>query len=337
MPKDKPKPTSTPRIARVTLNFVGFPSPTTTSSESPSRRVIVELPTTSKSSLIDLIHFAKRDHLADDSGVDIDKCCFYTSDFATIPNYASISILRDGESLIVAYNGNTDRETSSSSSTSSSDNDRKNHKKSAKDKKKSKSKETDSEEDTESDSESVVVVIKRSHSRHGSKKPNSSVDEKSHKRSSSKHRDEDSDGEKGHRSSSSKKKDKGNDDEKEHKRKSSKKKGSDDEEDDRKDKKGHSRSGSAKKNDKHKSKHYDSDASDAKPKRRGSHKKIELSSEESLVEEKRERRHSKSRSIRNDDGGFARLSKTELLIKCSQSMLAHHQNRKDLMPNCLGN
>ncbi|KAJ3067369.1 hypothetical protein HDU98_009392 [Podochytrium sp. JEL0797] len=330
------KDTPAPRISRVTLNFVGFPS-VKTSSESPSRRVIAEIPTNAKYSLIDLVLFAKRDQLADDEGVDSDKCCFYTADFAAIPSYASIGVLRDGESLVVAYNGNVDREGSDDEEDRKKDKKKdKKKEKSSKDKKKSKSKGSGSEEDSGSDSESVVVVIKKhdkhSHSRHGSSKPKDSDDEKSHKRSSSKKKDKDSDDEKGHRRSSSKKKDKGSDDEKEHKRKSSKKKGSDDEEDDRKDKKGHSRSGSAKKDDKHKSKHYDSDASDAKPKRRGSHKKTEMSSEESLVEEKKERRHSKSRSARDDDDPFMLLQPDQMLFPISDSMgqifdpqfLAHH-------------
>lgn len=285
----KESPTPALRISRVTLNFVGFPSHK--SSESPSRRVIAEIPTNAKYTLIDLVLFAKRDQLADDEGVDSDRCCFYTADFAAIPTYASIGVLRDGESIVVAYNGSSD----------GGGGEKKKDKKKEKEKKKEKSKGSGSEAESGSD-ESVTIIVKKhhdKHSKHGSSKAKDSDDDGKHKKKKG------SDDEKDHKHHGSSKK-KGSDDEKDHKHHgSSKKKGSDDEEDDRKEKKGsHSRSGSGKKEEK--KKHYDSDGSDAKPKHRTSHHKKIESSEESLLVEKKERRHS---SHRDDDDDSRSLSK----------------------------
>ncbi|KAI8835500.1 hypothetical protein BC829DRAFT_61536 [Chytridium lagenaria] len=100
-------------IPRVTLNFLGFPPGPTSpnpSQEAPSRRVIAELPDPmSKSSRIltisDLVVVAKRDQLAEDTGVDPSKCVIYDSAFAAISKNSSVNILRDGEALIVAYYG----------------------------------------------------------------------------------------------------------------------------------------------------------------------------------------------------------------------------------------
>ncbi|KAJ3416396.1 hypothetical protein HDV05_001964 [Chytridiales sp. JEL 0842] len=99
-------------VPRVTLNFVGFPASTSSrsSAEAPSRRVISEIPELSRSSrntitIQDLVLLAKRDQLYEDDGVDPARCVFYTSDFAAIPKNSPVGVLRDGESVIVAYGG----------------------------------------------------------------------------------------------------------------------------------------------------------------------------------------------------------------------------------------
>ncbi|KAJ3346632.1 hypothetical protein HDU83_002836 [Entophlyctis luteolus] len=324
MGKDKDEKSSNApptRISRVTLNFVGFPAPNSKSSsgsESPSRRVIAEIPANTKYTLLDLVLFAKRDQLAEDEAVDAERCVFYTSDFAAIPSYSSVGVLRDGEALVVAFNGNSFRD-----SRSDSEDDKKHRKADKKDKghgkerdknrekgkekhgkkdkekgRKDKKDRDASSSDSGSESEDIVVVVKK-HDKHS--------------RQSSKHRGSGSDSDTKskkteHRRSSSKKKDASDDEDKHSRRKSSSRKKGSDEEDD---KSRHSRSASAsKKKDK---KSYDSDASDSKSRGRKSsaHKKPETS-EESLVE-KRERRHSKSR--RDDDEG--EIKHESIGLRCS--------------------
>ncbi|KAJ3193953.1 hypothetical protein HK101_003752 [Irineochytrium annulatum] len=98
-------------VPRVTLNFVGFPgAPNSHGHEAPSRKVMAELPDPmSKSSRIltvhDLVILAKRDYLHDDAGIDPSRATVYTSEFAAIPRHSSVGLLRDGESLVVAFFG----------------------------------------------------------------------------------------------------------------------------------------------------------------------------------------------------------------------------------------
>ncbi|KAJ3412314.1 hypothetical protein HDV05_000972 [Chytridiales sp. JEL 0842] len=101
--------------SRVTLHFVGFPISNAVrrpDSDAPHRKVITDLPeSTGKSSrslptIQDLLYDAKKEHLADDDAVDPEQCIVYTSDFAALPLNASVGVLRDGESIIVAkYTG----------------------------------------------------------------------------------------------------------------------------------------------------------------------------------------------------------------------------------------
>ena len=106
-------------VPRVSLNFVGFPpsSSSHSKSEAPSRRVLVDLPESSKSrnvTMYDLVAQVKRDHLSDDDGIDPKLCTFYTSDYAAISSQTSCGVLRDGEPVIVACFGGTSAKSSSS-------------------------------------------------------------------------------------------------------------------------------------------------------------------------------------------------------------------------------
>jgi hypothetical protein len=107
---------------------LGFPqSPTTndaSSTATPSRRVVIELPANSTESTIsrfgqktsesittieDILKHVKNDpSLIEDSFINIYKCAVYTSDFVPLSLSAPIGILRDGENLIVTYHGGAD-------------------------------------------------------------------------------------------------------------------------------------------------------------------------------------------------------------------------------------
>ncbi|KAJ1567415.1 hypothetical protein HK096_009932 [Nowakowskiella sp. JEL0078] len=100
-------------IPRVTLNFVGFPSPgmnidpkSPSLPPAPVRRIIAELPGKSNSATItDYLQTVKKDHLSNDIYLDISKVAIYTSDFAILPKNSPVGILRDGDMVIIAFHG----------------------------------------------------------------------------------------------------------------------------------------------------------------------------------------------------------------------------------------
>ncbi|RKO88206.1 hypothetical protein BDK51DRAFT_32211 [Blyttiomyces helicus] len=107
-------PTPWTPIPRVTLNFVGFPvagvgSGTSADAPAPARRVVAELPGPDPAgrspTLADFLDLCKRGPLADDAGIDVAACVVYTADWAVLGRKSSVGLLRDGEALIIAFNG----------------------------------------------------------------------------------------------------------------------------------------------------------------------------------------------------------------------------------------
>ncbi|KAI8810262.1 hypothetical protein BJ742DRAFT_198235 [Cladochytrium replicatum] len=102
--------------ARVTVIFIGFPSSKSTAtinapdlaSNFPARRIVVEVPATTKASytIDDFLSHIKSTHLASDHGIYLDSVLYSgPPGFSIVTRQQSVSVLRDGEYLIVAACG----------------------------------------------------------------------------------------------------------------------------------------------------------------------------------------------------------------------------------------
>ncbi|KAI8813408.1 hypothetical protein BJ742DRAFT_483165 [Cladochytrium replicatum] len=102
--------------ARVTVIFIGFPSSNSTStinapdlaSTFPARRIVVEVPVATKASytIDDFLSHIKSTHLAADHGIHLDSVLYCgPPGFSIVTRQQSVSVLRDGEYLIVAACG----------------------------------------------------------------------------------------------------------------------------------------------------------------------------------------------------------------------------------------
>lgn len=99
-------------IPRITINFLGFPNAYTTNSTplpaAPSRRIILDLPDSQSrvNTIHDLLNHVKQDPtLVSDVFVDMSKAVVYNSDYVPLARSAPVGILRDGDIVIVCWNG----------------------------------------------------------------------------------------------------------------------------------------------------------------------------------------------------------------------------------------
>lgn len=100
-------------IPRVTFNFLGFPSGPSNHGQlapAPSRRVVLDLPDNQKvkgpavNTINDLLNYVKQDPtLVNDSFVETSGAVVYNSDYVPLARNAPVGILRDGDTLVVAW------------------------------------------------------------------------------------------------------------------------------------------------------------------------------------------------------------------------------------------
>ncbi|KAI8840031.1 hypothetical protein BJ741DRAFT_706436 [Chytriomyces cf. hyalinus JEL632] len=95
----------------VALYFLGFaPHSPRDTAEAPIRRIVVDLPELTKlgrtiPTMADFTAKAMRDQLGDDDGIDPSRVTFYASNFTVINKTTPVSVLDDGDKIIVAFLG----------------------------------------------------------------------------------------------------------------------------------------------------------------------------------------------------------------------------------------
>ncbi|KAI9328519.1 hypothetical protein BDR26DRAFT_923379 [Obelidium mucronatum] len=111
----------------VALYFLGFAAHSSRdSAEAPVRRIVADLPDVTKlgrtiPTMLDFALKAVREQLSDDAGIDAARLTFYASNFTPIGKTTPVSVLDDGDKIIVAFLGERERERDPRTRTSTRD------------------------------------------------------------------------------------------------------------------------------------------------------------------------------------------------------------------------